>query len=81
MPEKLSKLSSPALAGVVREKSTNAAIAEIQNCIYDGATMIDLHLSCLEQTDTESLARIMQASTARKRLSTRSSSVTWRSVG
>ena len=62
MPEKLSKLSSPALAGVVREKSTNAAIAEIQNCIYDGATMIDLHLSCLEQTDTESLARIMQAS-------------------
>lgn len=62
MPEKLSKLSSPALAGVVREKSTKAAIAEIQNCIYDGATMIDLHLSCLEQTDAESLAQIMQAS-------------------
>lgn len=62
MPEKLSRLSSPALAGVVREKSTNAAIAEIQNCIYDGATMIDLHLSCLEKSDVDSLAKIMAGS-------------------
>lgn len=29
------------------------------NCMYDGATMIDLHLSCLEATDVESLKNII----------------------
>ncbi len=62
MKQKLSKLTAPALAGVVREKSVLGAIAEIKNCLYDGATMIDLHLSCLENTDTESLQRIISSS-------------------
>ena len=62
MPNLLSKLTAPALAGVVREKSVNAALAEIKNCLYDGATMIDLHLSCLEVCDVDSLAKIMAGS-------------------
>ena len=31
MKQKLSQLNAPALAGVVKEKSTKAAIAEINN--------------------------------------------------
>lgn len=59
---KLSALEAPVLAGVVREKTTKAAIAEIKNCWYDGAGMIDLHMSCLESSDTETLKEIMLAS-------------------
>ena len=62
MKQKLSQLPSPALAGVVREKSIVGAIAEIKSCLYDGATMIDLHMSCLESTDVESLRRIINSS-------------------
>ena len=62
MTQKLSQLSSPALAGVVREKTKRAASAAIQNCYYAGATMIDLHLSCLENTDLESLKFIISSS-------------------
>lgn len=62
MEQKLSKLQSPALAGVVREKTVRGAIAEIKNCMYDGATMIDLHLSCLADTNVDSLKKIMDAS-------------------
>ena len=59
MNQKLSQLTAPALAGVVKEKSAQAAIAEINNCIYDGADMIDLHLSCLENTATDELKKII----------------------
>lgn len=59
MKQKLSQLAAPALAGVVREKNVRGAMAEIMNCMYDGATMIDLHLSCLEATDVESLKNII----------------------
>ena len=59
MQTKLSQLTAPALAGVVKEASTNAAIAEIKNCFYHGANMIDLHLSCLEKNDTESIRKIV----------------------
>ena len=59
MKQKLSQLTAPALAGVVKEKSAQAAIAEINNCIYDGADMIDLHLSCLENTATDELKKII----------------------
>lgn len=59
MKQKISQLPSPALAGVVKEKSTLGAIAEIKNCMYDGATMIDLHMSSLENTDVESLRKII----------------------
>lgn len=58
----LSSLPSPALAGVVRERSCRAAIAEIQNCTYHGASMIDLHMSCLEDTGTDSLKKIIASS-------------------
>lgn len=59
MKQKLSQLAAPALAGVVRGKNVRGAMAEIMNCMYDGATMIDLHLSCLEATDVESLKNII----------------------
>lgn len=62
MRNKLSGLNSPVLAGVIREKTVNAAIAEIKNCTYDGAGMIDLHMSCLESADTESLKAVISAS-------------------
>ena len=60
--QKLSALPYPALAGVVKAKNALGAIAEIKNCIYDGATMIDLHLPTLENTDVETLHKIVKAS-------------------
>lgn len=62
MNNKLSKLNSPVIAGVVREKTVRSAIAEIKNCTYDGAGMIDLHMSCLESSDTDTLKEIISAS-------------------
>ena len=58
----LSNLPTPVLAGVVREKSVKSAIAEIKNCMYDGAGMIDLHISCLERVDTNQLREIINSS-------------------
>ena len=58
MKQRISRLPSPALAGVIKEKSVPAAIAAIRNCRYDGATMVDLHLSCLRSADRESLEKI-----------------------
>ncbi|MBR5869013.1 MAG: type I 3-dehydroquinate dehydratase [Clostridia bacterium] len=60
--QSLAHLPAPALAGVVREQTEAAAKAEIKNCLSDGADMIDLHLSCLEQDDVETLGRIMEFS-------------------
>ena len=62
MPGKLSKLPSPAIAGVVKEKTKSAAIAEIKNCMYDGADMIDLHMSCLENITDDMLREIFASS-------------------
>ena len=62
MKQKLSSLPAPALAGVVKEKTVRAANAAIQNCRCAGADMIDLHLSCLENTETETIAKIVNAS-------------------
>lgn len=59
--KKLSEISAPAIAGVIREKNAAAAIAEIKNCMYDGADMIDLHLSCLETDDVNTLRRIVNS--------------------
>ena len=59
---KLSCLPPPVLAGVVRERTAAAAAAGIKNCLYDGADMIDLHLSCLEKDDTDTLRGIIGAS-------------------
>ena len=60
MKQKLSRLPAPVLAGVVREKTVGAVKAEIKNCLYHGAGMIDLHLSCLEEDDEESLKKIIE---------------------
>lgn len=59
MNTKLSALNAPALAGVVKSKSIKGAISEITNCVYGGASMIDLHLSCLESYDKASLEAII----------------------
>jgi len=58
----LSGLQSPVLVGVVREKTAAAAIAEIKNCMYDGAGMIDLHISCLKNSDVDPLKTLRRAS-------------------
>lgn len=55
----LSNLPTPVPAGVVREKTVKAAIAKIKNCMYDGAGMIDLHISCLENNGEDSLKEIV----------------------
>ena len=56
---KIADITSPAIAGVIREKNSRAAIAEMKNCMYDGADMIDLHMSCLEKTDVDTLRNIV----------------------
>ncbi len=60
--ERLSNIKAPAIAGVIRESSIVAAIAEIKNCTYGGADMIDLHMSCLDKVDEGSLKRVIGAS-------------------
>lgn len=57
--KKLSELNPAALAGVIREENKMAAIAEIKNCVYDGADMIDLHISCLDNTDIQTMEDII----------------------
>ena len=59
--QRLSQLKAPALAAVVKERGVKAAIAEIKNCMYDGATMIDLHMPCLEDAGTEALKKIISS--------------------
>lgn len=58
---KISEIPSPALAGVIRERSVLAAIAEAKNCMYDGADMLDLHLSCLDDMSVDSVKRIVKS--------------------
>ena len=58
MKKTISGLRAPAYAGVVRETTTRAAIAQIKNCLYDCADMIDLHMSCLEDSSVEELKKI-----------------------
>ena len=60
--EKLSTICAPALAGVVREKTKERAIAEIKTFEQDGANMIDLHMSCLEDYSVENLREIISNS-------------------
>lgn len=60
--KRISTLDSPALAGVIREKNAPSAIAEIKNCMYNGADMIDLHMSCLEDSSVGALKAVIGAS-------------------
>jgi len=77
----LSHLPAPAIAGVVREKSARGAIAEMKNCMYDGADMIDLHLSCLEERDEESLKKIMASSKLPVLALNYNNTCTWQNAG
>ena len=61
MSKSITNLQAPILAGVVRERTIRAAIAEIKNCRYDGAGMIDLHMSCLEDTSINALRKIVES--------------------
>ncbi len=45
------KAPSPILASVVKEETKKAAMASITNSIYNGATGIDLHLSCMREEE------------------------------
>ncbi len=59
MTKILSRLPAPVLAGVVKESNGAAAKAAIQNCIYRGAGMIDLHLPELADNSVEALKPII----------------------
>ncbi len=59
--KKISQIPAPAIAGVVKEKSIRGAVSEMKNCFYDGATMIDLHLPCLEDTSIDALKVIISS--------------------
>ncbi|MBQ4050967.1 MAG: type I 3-dehydroquinate dehydratase [Oscillospiraceae bacterium] len=61
MKTSLAKLPSPVLAGVVKERTAAAAIAEAKNCLIHGAKMLDLHLSHLDKTDVETLRTVIFA--------------------
>lgn len=61
MSKVLSNITAPAIAGVIRERTKVAAIAEIKNCMFDGANMIDLHLSCLETCDVDTVREIVNS--------------------
>lgn len=63
MRKSIAKLPAPVLAGVVRETTTRAAIAQIKNCLYGGAGMIDLHMSCLEDSSVKELEKIISSTT------------------
>ena len=56
MNKRFSASTTPLLAGVVKERTPEAAIEKIRYFEENGATAIDLHLSCLleeYQTVTE----------------------------
>ena len=60
--KRLSTIKAPALAGVVRERTVRAALAEIKNCYTDGSQMIDLHLSCLADQSEEGIRAVIEGS-------------------
>ena len=62
MKKILSGLASPALAGVVKAPNKERAKADIKNCLVAGADMIDLHMSCLDDSSTETLKAIIESS-------------------
>ena len=47
MRKSFASVPTPMLAGVIKERTPIAAMSRIRTCEYQGATGIDLHLSCL----------------------------------
>ena len=64
MRKSFAKVKQPMLAGVVKGNTPETAIASILNLYQQGATGIDLHLSCLDDKfkNVESIKRIVDAS-------------------
>ena len=62
MRKRLNLTHPPLLAAAVRCADPAEAIAAIRSCALHGADMIDLHISCLNQTDDETLARVIGSS-------------------
>ena len=62
MKQKITQLKSPAIAGVINQKTVAGAISKIKNCIFAGASMIDLHLECLSYSGEADLKKIMSSS-------------------
>ncbi len=62
MKQKITQLKSPAIAGVINQKTVAGAISKIKNCIFAGASMIDLHLECLSYEGEADLKKIMNSS-------------------
>ena len=79
--KKLSTIPAPAVAGVVRERNTRAAIAEIRNCYLDGADMIDLHLSCLEDSSVAEVKKIVNSTSLPILALNYNSNYSWESCG
>ena len=68
MRKRLNLTHPPLLAAAVRCADPAEAIAAIRSCALHGADMIDLHISCLNQTDDETLARVIVSKTRGKPL-------------
>ena len=81
MNKRLSQIIAPAIAGVIREKTVTAAIAEIKNCMFDGADMIDLHMSCLDKSDVGTLRSIISNSKLPVLALNYNSTVDWKNKG
>ena len=79
--KKLSTMIAPAVAGVIRERTVKAAIAEIKNCYYHGADMIDLHISCLEDQSPEALKRIIGSTTLPVLALNYNQTIDWKPLG
>ncbi len=64
MRKSFAKVKQPMLAGVVKERTPETAISEILNYYQQGASGIDLHLSCLDEKykNVESIKRIVDVS-------------------
>ncbi|MBE6554324.1 MAG: type I 3-dehydroquinate dehydratase [Ruminococcaceae bacterium] len=62
MKQKISELPSPVIAGVVNQRTQAGVISEIKNCIFAGASIIDLHLEWLAHLEEQELKKIMDSS-------------------
>lgn len=64
MRKSIVSLQKPVYAGVIKERTVKTAVAAIHNCVYKGATGIDLHLSCLDEEfkTIENIRKIVNAS-------------------
>ena len=70
MQKRLSSIPAPALAGVIREKTKKAAVAQTKNCLYVGADILNPLLGgqiafCVERYDEGSTMEQIPLATMR----------------